>query len=176
MSHSEAEPDLDSGCISPLGAAGEILAAIDFSPHSRAALEWAASACERFDVPLEVVHVVHDPGSAPGSYRMATEALERLEDAAQEQLQLFLDQAVADYPASLPLAEARRTLVVGLPVQRILEVAARHGAQLIVLGSQGRTGLPHLLLGSIAQRVAQLSPVPVTIVKADAEVENGTQP
>lgn len=181
MSRGEAQPEPgpevsasaspSSESMAPQEGRREILAAVDFSPHSRAALEWAADACERFDLPLEVVHVVHDPGSAPGSYRVATEALKRLEDVAQEQLQEFLRQTMAAHPTSVPLAEARRTLVVGLPVQRILEVATGHGAELIVLGSQGRTGLPHLLLGSIAQRVAQLSPVPVTIVKAPGSVE-----
>ncbi len=55
--------------------------------------------------------------------------------------------------------------MVGLPITRILEVAEEIGAQLIVMGSHGRTGLPHLLLGSKAEKVAQLSPIPVTIVK-----------
>ena len=49
---------------------------------------------------------------------------------------------------------------------RILEVAEKLEAIMIVVGSQGRTGLPHLLLGSKAERVAQLSPIPVTIVKS----------
>ena len=49
---------------------------------------------------------------------------------------------------------------------RILEVAEKSGAQQIVMGSLGRSGLSHLLLGSKAQRVVQLSPIPVTIVKA----------
>jgi len=44
-------------------------------------------------------------------------------------------------------------------------VADKIDASMIVMGSQGRTGLPHLLLGSKAERIAQLSPVPVTIVK-----------
>ena len=55
--------------------------------------------------------------------------------------------------------------MVGLPVTRILEVATKTEAQMIVMGSQGRTGLSHLLLGSKAEKVAQLAPIPVTIVK-----------
>ena len=56
-------------------------------------------------------------------------------------------------------------MVVGLPATRILEVAEILGAQLIVMGSRGLTGIAHLMLGSKAQRVVQLSPIPVTIVK-----------
>ncbi|MGB5535376.1 MAG: universal stress protein, partial [Thiogranum sp.] len=58
-------------------------------------------------------------------------------------------------------------LVVGLPVNRILEVAKKSDASMIVMGSQGRTGLAHALLGSKAEQVVHLSPIPVTIVKAD---------
>ncbi len=59
-----------------------------------------------------------------------------------------------------------KELVVGVPVRRILEVAERIEARLIVMGSRGRTGLSRLLLGSKAQSVVQLAPMPVTIVKA----------
>ena len=57
--------------------------------------------------------------------------------------------------------------MVGLPVNRILEVAKKSDARMIVMGSQGRTGLKHALLGSKAEQVVHLSPIPVTIVKAD---------
>ena len=69
------------------------------------------------------------------------------------------------------IAHARTRLVIGVPSGRILEVAEDEGARMIVMGSLGRTGLPHLFLGSKAQRVAQLSPIPVTIVKAAPEAD-----
>ena len=53
----------------------------------------------------------------------------------------------------------------GLPPGRIVEVARELGADLVVVGSRGRTGLPHILLGSVAERVVQTAPVPVTVVK-----------
>jgi len=52
-------------------------------------------------------------------------------------------------------------------VNRILEVAEQNHARMIVMGSQGRTGLKHALLGSKAEQVVHLSPIPVTIVKED---------
>ena len=63
----------------------------------------------------------------------------------------------------LPALETR--LVRGLPPGRIVEVARELGADLVVVGSRGRTGLPHILLGSVAERVVQTAPVPVTVVK-----------
>jgi nucleotide-binding universal stress UspA family protein len=151
---------------------GPILVPVDFSPHSAAALLWAAEAARRFDAPLLVLHVVHDPGAAPGYYtRTGSEGhLRRLEESAEIMLDEFLRRIRRDHPELDGVTEFHRELVVGLPANRILEVAERSGARMIVMGSQGRTGLAHLLLGSKAERVVQLSPIPVTIVKAEPPI------
>jgi nucleotide-binding universal stress UspA family protein len=153
-----------------------ILVAVDFSPHSEAALVWAARAARCFGAPLHVLHVVHDPGSAPGYYSRPKRKkhLRRLEESAEELMAEFIDEMRKRYSEIQDLDTLKTTLVIGLPVTRILEVADKLGAGLIVLGSQGRTGLPYLLLGSKAERVAQLASVPVTIVKApDGGSEKG---
>ena len=149
-----------------------ILVAVDFSPHSVAALEWAAEAASATGAPLEILHVVHDPASHPGYYREVDDpgGAERIEDAAARQMRQFLEH-VAEDAAALDLATARIHLVAGIPVNRILETAEAQGARQLVMGSQGRTGLPHLMLGSKAERVVQLSPIPVTIVKAPRTAE-----
>ncbi len=156
--------------------AAPILVPVDFSPASRAALVWAAGAAQHFAASLEILHVVHDPESAPGTYHRKDSDLRSHEEAAGEMMDAFVEDIIdrhADWPS---LRQASRTLVVGLPVNRILEVAEKRDAQLIVMGSLGRTGLPKLLLGSKAQRVVQLAPMPVTIVKADrAEVAGAGQ-
>ena len=140
---------------------------MDFSPHSAAALLWAARLCNRLGVPLEVLHVAHDPESAPGYYVRSKRKkhLRRIEEAAAEMMEEFLAEVAKENPGDKDLQGLEPILVLGLPVTRILEVADQLDASMIVIGSQGRTGLPHLLLGSKAERVAQLSPVPVTIVK-----------
>ena len=61
--------------------------------------------------------------------------------------------------------EAKPILVIGTPVTRILEIAKKKKASMIILSSHGRTGLSHLLVGSKAERVVQLSPIPVLVVK-----------
>ncbi len=149
------------------GGPRPILVPIDFSAHSRAALLWAAGAARCLEVPLVVLHVVHDPAATPGYYRTKKKGLRRMEDAAAEMMEDFLENLRADHPSLEPLRELTAKLVIGLTVSRILEVIEKVDAQLVVVGSQGRTGLPHLLLGSKAERVAQLATVPVTIVKAD---------
>lgn len=69
------------------------------------------------------------------------------------------------------LEDAKTRLVAGLPVTRIIEVADKIGARMIVMGGRGRTGLGHLLVGSKAGQGVQLSPIPVTIVKAGKAIQ-----
>ena len=58
-----------------------------------------------------------------------------------------------------------------MPADKIVEVARNRHADLIVMGTQGRTGLPHLLLGSVAERVVRLAPCPVMVTRTDYQAE-----
>jgi nucleotide-binding universal stress UspA family protein len=148
---------------------GPILVAVDFAPDSEAALVWACAFAGCVDAGVAVLHVVHDPADAPGYYRKSGEDLLRpMEDVVVEMLDQFLEDLATKHPDLEVLKGAEKILVTGIPATRILEIARTKGARLIVMGSRGRTGLPHLLLGSKAERVVQMSPIPVTIVKAAA--------
>jgi nucleotide-binding universal stress UspA family protein len=133
------------------------------------ALEHGADLAEALKVSLLVLHVVHDLGEAPGYYAVKGRGkqLRRMEDVASDMLNEFIHEARKKHPKHTALQNAKTALVVGLPVNRILEVAKKSGASMIVMGSQGRTGLAHALLGSKAEQVVHLSPIPVTIIKAD---------
>lgn len=150
-----------------------ILVPIDFSPNSESVLEWAADAARCYKTSLLVLHVVHDLAAAPGYYRSKKGRLRRLEETAADMMKECLHDFDKKFPRLEILKRAKTRLVVGLPINRILEVAEKSGARQIIIGSQGRTGLPHLLLGSKAERVAQLAKVPVTIVKAEQPAKNG---
>lgn len=145
-----------------------ILVPVDFSSHSTAALLQAASLAECTGQRLLVLHVIHDPADMPGYYGPVTKKkkLMRIEDLAREAYDEYLDGVRKAHPDVRPLQRCREQLVVGLPVTRILDVIADSGATMVVMGSQGRTGLDHLMLGSKAEQVVRLSPVPVLIVKA----------
>jgi len=140
-----------------------ILVPVDFSGHSLAALVWAADLAPRIGAPLVVLHVVHDPEEEPGYYRRPdADGTWTIERAAEAMLQEFIQRCEAERGS---LSDFTTRLVVGVPVERILEVAEAIDARLIVMGSHGRTGLSRMLLGSKAQNVVQLAPMPVTIVK-----------
>jgi nucleotide-binding universal stress UspA family protein len=149
-------------------ATGPILVPVDFSPHSTAAVLHACELAHCMKRPLVVLHVVHDPAEMPGYYSKLTKKknLTRMEDLAKEMLDRFMQELKTEHPQLKPLKKAEAMLVLGLPVTRILQVAEKLQASLIVMGSQGLTGLKHLLLGSKAEQIVQLATVPVTIVKA----------
>jgi nucleotide-binding universal stress UspA family protein len=148
-----------------------ILVPVDFSEHSEAALREACELSKGIDAPLVVLHVVHDPGDMPGYYTRVTKKkhLMRIEDAAAKMFETFLKSTAKKNPDCKKLKKVETILVSGLPVTRILEVARKINARMVVMGSRGRTGFQHVMLGSKAERVAQLCPVPVTIVKAEGE-------
>jgi nucleotide-binding universal stress UspA family protein len=148
------------------GARSPVLAAVDFSSYSESALLWACEYAAQTGRPLVVLHVVHEPAETPGYYaRDPDHPGLPLTDLAARMMAAFLTRVAADHPDATGLDDAEVVLVEGLPVERILSTAEGRGAHLIVMGSQGRTGLPHVLIGSKAERVVRLSKIPVTIVK-----------
>ncbi len=149
-----------------------VLVAVDFSPDSEAALLWACDYARLAGAPLAVLHVVHDPADAPGFYHRGEFDWSRpMADMAAQLFDTFLADMKARHSDVAALADLRRIQVKGLPASRIVEVAEKEEARLIVTGSRGRTGLPHILLGSVAERVVQTSRKPVTVVKAAAQRE-----
>lgn len=156
----------------PDGESGPILVAVDFAPDSKAALLWACDYAACVDAAILVLHVIHEPADAPGYYRKDEEDLLRpMDDVAVDMLDQFIEKVATAHPGLEVVEGAEKILVKGIPATRILEIAETKGARLIVMGSRGRTGLPHLMLGSKAERVVQMSPIPVTIVKADKNDE-----
>ena len=144
-----------------------ILVPVDFSPYSEAAVRLASDLANSLSAPLIILHVVHDPGEAPGYYSVKgkKKQLRRMEDVASEMLDEFVNKMSGELANSKAMKSASRMLVKGLPVTRILEVVDTEKPRMVVMGSQGRTGLKHLFLGSKAEQIVRLCPIPVTIVK-----------
>ncbi len=148
-------------------ARGPILVPVDFSAYSEAAVLLASDLAEGFGARLVILHVVHDPLNMPGYYaRMARrKTLTRMEDVAGEMLDEFMAGVTKRHPERQALHKPELLLVKGIPVTRILQVAEKQKACMVVMGSKGVTGLRHLLLGSVAEQVLGLAKLPVTIVK-----------
>ena len=134
-----------------------ILVPHDFSESSDAALEVAADLAASQGGRLAVLYVV-EPFHPP------PEVITWLREAEQigPQLERLKDAVAARLRGRRVPVECR--VVVGYPVDAILEAA--QDVDLIVMATQGRTGLPHLLIGSVAERVVRHSTKPVLTVRA----------
>ena len=144
-----------------------VLVPVDFSQHSQAALIHACELAEAIPAALIALHVVHDPGEMPGYYSklIKKKGAGRIQDDASAAFDEFMERAINARPNLALLQEVHQVMVIGLPVTRILEVVKELEPWLVVMGSQGRTGLKHMMIGSKATQIVQLCPVPVTVVK-----------
>ena len=145
-----------------------VLVAVDFSIDSEAALIWGLKQATLISAPLIILHVVHDPAEAPGFYNKdGHSTLLPLEEVALEKMDVFIRQVSEAHPELENISLISKKFATGLPAGRITEVSVQENAQLIVMGTRGRTGLSNLLLGSVAKKVLQGSDIPVVVVKSD---------
>jgi nucleotide-binding universal stress UspA family protein len=138
-----------------------ILVPIDFSPNAEAVLEWASHLAEEHKSRLVLLHAYHLPvdfQQLEGAYLPPDFWTQVKNDAAQN-----LERYAA------PLRERGLTVETvireGYPASVIEDEAAERNVDLLVIGTRGHTGLKHLLLGSVAERVVQKAPCPVLTVK-----------
>ncbi|MDQ7858373.1 MAG: universal stress protein [Armatimonadota bacterium] len=138
-----------------------VLVPVDFSAGAEAAVEWAQAIAARFGAALVLLHVVDTTANAliggPGG--VLAPPPPALYDGLREEARRALDDLGARTPG------ARTLLREGTPRTEILAVAREIGADLIVMGTHGRTGLAHLLFGSVAEYVVRHAPVPVFTVR-----------
>jgi nucleotide-binding universal stress UspA family protein len=166
-----------------------ILVPVDFSAYSTVALHYAAGLAVRFGSSLIVLHVMaHEVTTHAVHHRLGHGGIPLLGDwvraepremppEAEEVVTNLREQAYTALQAFIPPQLARHAVelrvVTGSPFERILETAVHARVALIVLGTHGRTGLTHAIMGSVAERVVRLAPCPVLTVKISTPEEKG---
>jgi nucleotide-binding universal stress UspA family protein len=138
-----------------------ILVPIDFSPNAEAVIEWAGHLAEEHESTVVLCHAYHLPvefQQLEGAY-LPADFWANVKQEAQASLGRYAAQLRA---RGLEVEEVVRE---GYPATVIEEEARNQHADLIVIGCRGLSGLKHLLLGSIAERVVQKAPCPVLTVK-----------
>ena len=140
----------------------KILVPIDFSDHSSAALDLAIDVARTYGATLHLLHCYPiDPGAISPYGIVIPEGFDRdVREAAGNQLARWADKAAA---ANVAVEQHLSSM---FPAEVIARTAEEIGADLIVMGTRGLSGLKHVLLGSIAERVLRLAPCPVLTVKA----------
>lgn len=137
-----------------------ILVPSDFSESSEAARRYGFELARRFDASLHLLHVVQDPMTLPW-------AAEGFSMPVLDFVDQWQAEATQRLTASIPAADAARVTVavtIGSPYPEILRYADEHQVDLIVMGTHGRSGVTHMLLGSIAEKVVRRAPCPVLTV------------
>jgi nucleotide-binding universal stress UspA family protein len=140
-----------------------LLHATDFSPASRAAFSTALDLARDARGELTIVHVITPAVPMVGDGYVSPGVFEQVEAAAREAGQKELDRLLKK--AKQARVRARGVLLTGVPHEQIVRAARGRRADLIVIGTHGRTGLARLFLGSVAARVLTLARCPVLSVR-----------
>ena len=149
---------------------GSIVVGVDGSDASTEALRWAADEARLRSASLVAVYawafVPPQPIGDPGMLAVPAGDLPGQLDAESEAAQVALDNAVADALGADPAIDLERKLVEG-DAGEVL-VAESKAAELVVVGSHGRSGFKAALLGSVSRHVVDHAACPVVVVKASA--------
>jgi nucleotide-binding universal stress UspA family protein len=143
----------------------KILVPVDYSECSQAALAQAVAFALTSGASIDVVHVwdrptyVSDTVMVTNTDGSKRSLVEMVRENAEQEMSAFLK--AAKVPTEVPLTHR---LLSGEPVTTLLEELRSRDYDLVVVGTHGRTGLTHVLVGSVAERLVRLSPVPVLSV------------
>jgi len=142
-----------------------ILVPTDFSEYADQALNDAIQLAQQLQAHITLLHiidtaplgVVEGATMLPPSYWQELET--DIEQIMEESLKRLHDVGL----------QGETVIVHGVPFQTIVDTAEDKGADVIIMGTHGRTGLPHALIGSVAEKVVRLAPCPVLVTRAATE-------
>jgi nucleotide-binding universal stress UspA family protein len=141
----------------------KILCPVDFSKHSDHALRYAVAFARLHKAELHLLHVMEMPVYTVSGDTIdpgySVEAVRELETAARKRLENLASRVQSEHDA------VSFDLVTGTPFVEIVQTARKTDADIIVMGTHGRTGLAHVLIGSVAEKVVRKAPCPVLTVK-----------
>lgn len=144
----------------------QLLVAVDFSDPSVRALQVARDIGLRLNAKLHIVHFVPmrimDMGMEGG-----VDFIEEVHQQDLEESRLKLDKFVKQHTTADD--EVEHHTRSGEPAAEVNALADELGAEMIVMGTHGRSGLKHLLLGSVAESILRSADIPVLCVRTDSE-------
>jgi len=140
-----------------------ILCPTDFSETSKYAFEYALQFAEEFAAKLEIIHVQVDESQVIALY-MPEVTLQNVNKEIEEAAKQQLDDFLAPYSERLSKVRYEAKLIKGTPYIKIIDAARDYDADMVVIGTHGRTGVEHALFGSTAEKVVRKSPCPVFTV------------
>ena len=136
-----------------------ILVPIDFSDCSQDAFRYATMVAKTFDAEIVLVHVIDTMDYFVSESVNWSEVYARLEAIVKPLMEQNIGEADKKGVAT------KGELIQGVPYDQIVKKAREVKANLIVMGTHGRTGIKHLLIGSVAERVVRTASCPVLTVR-----------
>ncbi len=137
----------------------KILCPIDFSPNSLAAFDYAIALARENAATLCLLNVVPSPVGSAQIPAIPLEPFPVAEETAKQRLEVIADQRLE---GKLPCQIVTRS---GDPATEIVQAVSALDVDLVVMATHGRTGLSHLFIGSVAERVVRESPEPVVTIR-----------
>jgi len=132
---------------------------VDFSDASRAAMEAAADLAARFGTELVLIHISEEPSAAGPVPIFAPPPAPHRMEAHRDELEAWV--SAASRPGGTPV---RSRVIHGRPAAEIVRFATEERLDLLVMGTHGRRGFRHLILGSVTEEVLRGAPCPVLVV------------
>jgi nucleotide-binding universal stress UspA family protein len=137
-----------------------IVSPVDFSDPSREALRFAGRLAEQFNSTIHLVYVMESLRKLRHAHAVPTTIdTSQVREALKQKLAELANDQIAEL---VPVYHDVRT---GKAVEEIMGLAVDAGADMIVIATHGRTGLKHVVLGSVAERIVREAPCPVLVVR-----------
>jgi nucleotide-binding universal stress UspA family protein len=139
----------------------KILCPVDFSEYTDEILDYAVSIAKRFDSELHLIHIIPNLNYfTPYESFLTPENLVAIERNIEGEVGKDFDKITKKL--DLPF---RRIIKTGVTFVEIIDYIKEQGIDLVVMGTHGRSGLEHILIGSVAEKVVRKSPCPVLTVR-----------
>jgi nucleotide-binding universal stress UspA family protein len=139
-----------------------ILVPLDFSPHSNVVLDYAAALAAQCSADLHVIHVLIEQMTAVPAFEMGLAFPTTMKEHRTVAERTLNSQTDSIGMRGLTIV---RSVVDGTAAEKIADYARQFQIDLIVMGTHGRSGLSHLLMGSVAESVLRNAPCPVLTIR-----------
>jgi len=139
----------------------KVLCAVDFSEFTNQIVAYALEVAKRFDSELHLIHVIPNLNYfTPYESFLTPENLVAIERNIEGEVEKDFDKIIKKL--DMPVKKAIKT---GVTFVEIIDYIKTEGIDLVVIGTHGRSGIEHILIGSVAEKVVRKSPCPVHTIR-----------
>ncbi len=144
----------------------KIVCPVDFSEFTDEIIEYGVSIARKFDAEIHLLHVIPNLNYfTPYESFLTPENLVTMERSIEQEIERDFQKTVAKIPVPI-----KKVIKTGVTFVEILDYIKAEKIDLVVMGTHGRSGFEHILLGSVAEKIIRRSPCPVLTVRPKAKV------